>query len=89
MEKTHTYLTIPSDDQPDRSAAHNNLADTYWYNGWVRLTKGPQTVTPTVSSHHCNVYQQNSRATNTHAVDVLLLQAWVPRPSSALPPTGC
>lgn len=40
MEKTHTYPTIPSDDQPDRSAAHNNLADTYWYNGWVRLTKG-------------------------------------------------
>lgn len=23
MEKTHTYPTIPSDDQPDRSAAHN------------------------------------------------------------------
>lgn len=65
MEKTHTYPTIPSDDQPDRSAAHNNLADTYWYNGWVRLTKGPQRVTPTFSSHHCDVYQQNGRATNT------------------------
>lgn len=49
MEKTHTYPTIPSDDQPDRSAAHNNLADTYWYTGQVRLTEGPQTVTPTLS----------------------------------------
>lgn len=48
MEKTqtHTYPTIPSDDQPDRSAAHKNLARTYRYNGRYAFTKNAE-ITPT------------------------------------------
>lgn len=74
---------LPSDDQPDRSAAHKNLVQ--WLGQIHKETTEGHTH---IQLPHCDVYQQHGRATNTHAVDVLLLQARVPRPSSALPPTG-